>query len=137
MSDKKEKSENEDIVILNGRFLPPKIWEEQPGIDPQKQRSHHLKHKHKTPLSFMNVLYGMMIKIPCIYVVCSLIKFFLTEFIRTFFWQIFLVIFVLLVLYCLYAQTIVKNAPDLQEELLFNGSVNLVSFIAGFVLSIY
>lgn len=129
--------EDKDIVILNGKFLPPNIWQEQPGIDPQKQRAHHLKHKHLTPISFLNVLFNACVKIPCVAVVLTLIRFFMREFIALYFWQIFGVIAVILFVYVLYAQTIIKNAPDLEEELFFNGIVNTACFVAGFILSCY
>jgi len=134
MSDKKDK---DDIIVLNGRFLPPKIWEEQPGIDPQKQRAHILKHNHLTPVSFLNVIFGMLVKVPCVYVVLTLIRFFMSDFIAANFWPILAVVAVLIFLFVLYGQTIIKNAPDLQEELVFNGAVNLISFILGFVLTVY
>lgn len=135
MSDK-EKDDKDQPVILSGRMLPPYIWEEQPGIDPQKKRAHQLKHRHLTPLDFKNVLFAGFVKFCGSYLVCLLIKTFLSDLIAAYFWEIFAVLAVIIFCYVLYAQTIVKNAPDLKEELFFNGVVNVICFIGGLVVAV-
>lgn len=136
MSKNPDKDDNGLIIVNNGRFLPPHWADQLPGVDPQKKRSHHLKHKHLTPLSFHNVVFSGCFKIGIMFWLCWGIKTFLRGFITAYFGYILLSVFVILILLVLYGQTIVKNAPDLQEELLFNGVSNVLFFIAGFVIAV-
>jgi len=133
MSDEKEKN---DIQILSGKFTPEHWQKQMPGIDPQHQRTWHSRYRHKMPLSFQNVLFILAIKLFVVYFISLLIKTFLKELIRQNFWPILTVIAVFLFLYVLYIQTLVRNAPDLEEEMFFGGAVNLAAIVGGVLLAV-
>lgn len=134
MSDDKNEV-NVNTTTQSNKFLPEFYYRQLPGTDPQIRRAHQLKKRHLTPLSFTNVLCRIGVVTGVLYAILTLIRFTLMDYIVANWFYLFLFGCIMLFVYLLYGQTVIKNAPDLKEELLFNGIVNGVCLILALVLA--
>jgi hypothetical protein len=123
MTDEKEIYIHEN----RGKFVPPYIFSELPGINRAVQRNWFLHQKRLVPVSFVNVLLdfsiGLATRVGSFFMIHSLMG----ELILDHLPGLSILAVILFGSYWLYNWVILKNDPKLQEELILEGVLALIS----------
>lgn len=122
-----------EVNTVSNKWVPGNILEQLPGIDGQRKRAFYLKQKNLVPVSFVNVLLTFFIRFFICFLVFCIIKWFFLQVVMDHLPGIIALVIFGFIGYLIYNRTIVKNAPELAEELVLGGFINSSAILLGFL----
>ena len=119
-----------EINVETGKFIPKHIYDDMPGIDGQKRRAWLLRRLNLVPISFTNVLLKWGQDFAITTVVIFLIDLFFRGLILQHLPGVIILVLMVMAGKSVHSWTILKNAPELKEELRLNDIMSVSVFVA-------